>query len=195
VIQVQVSQSADDGFYTRDLSEFSTVLNSNYFGRSGSFERRQYDRWVDVALPQGAVIDSAWLTGRTLNMAQTSDPAVVVRGHAIDSAGQIADSAGWSAAWSNGTTASDSVYSWDDWPLAFTWYRLPFNVTAVIQELVDRPGWKPGNAVVLLFQGYSSAERSTSAFDNGAGDSLTVYYSVASGPTGYRRRVLIAGGS
>ncbi len=64
------------------------------------------------------------------------------------------------------TTASQD-WSWDGatWE-ADAWYESP-DIGSLIQEVIDRPGWSPGNAIVIAYvaSDYDGSDRKLWAYE------------------------------
>jgi len=82
----------------------------------------------------------------------------------------------------NGVTTMDASHVWNwagtTWAQE-TWYESP-DMRTVIQEVIDRPGWSPDNAlvVILLADSYAGSDRKFWSYD-GDPDSaakLTITY-------------------
>ncbi|TAE46259.1 MAG: T9SS C-terminal target domain-containing protein [Bacteroidetes bacterium] len=120
-----------------------------------------------INVPQGATIDSAFL--EIFAHEAEGDPAyITIYGEAADSAITYNNTDLITAR----PSTQDSI-RWEiteDWAI-WTPHRSP-NLKGIIQEVVSRSGWKPGNALNLIFagedQGASSQDnaRDFEAFEN-----------------------------
>ncbi|MCP3904434.1 MAG: prepilin-type N-terminal cleavage/methylation domain-containing protein [Planctomycetes bacterium] len=109
-------------------------------------------RFVDLAIPPGATILEAWVqyTADTDN----EDPAALsIRGEATD------DAAPFTTALNDITgramTIADVAWNppeWDEGGDARAAQRTP-ELKSIVQEIVDRPGWASGNALVIVVTG------------------------------------------
>jgi len=123
-------------------------------------------RFNGVVVPQGANITSAYVQ---FHVDETDVPGdnrpgtKFLRGEAVDNAAAFLDVDNNMS--SRPTTSAEA--SWD-WPL---WETVDeegpdqqtSDISAVIQEIVDRPGWSPGNSLVLIITG--SGENTAEAFE------------------------------
>jgi hypothetical protein len=131
-------------------------------------------RFVDITIPQGSVIDSAF---------------VVFHAHEGKSAEDIAELTIVGEATDDAITFDEDNFNEDylltdrpqtsaqvEWTVAEDWiiwqpYKTS-DIASVIQEIVDRPGWESGNALALIFlpedQGPSIVEnaREFTGFEN-----------------------------
>ncbi|MDX1747316.1 MAG: PKD domain-containing protein, partial [Halobacteriales archaeon] len=131
---------------------------------------------------QGSTITSAWIQFQA-DEVDTDAASLVIEGEAIDDAPSFADV---SLGISSRTRTSRSV-SWSPpaWPTkrdAGPDQQTP-DLSPIIQEIVDRPGWAAGNSVALIITG--TGKRVADAFDAdpGAAPVLHVEYSGTGTPT------------
>ncbi|MHC4687009.1 MAG: hypothetical protein ACYTEW_22280, partial [Planctomycetota bacterium] len=133
-------------------------------------------RFNKVLVPQGATITNAYVQ---FHVDETGVPGdnrpgtKFLRGEAVDNAApfltvnnNIAD---------RPTTSAEA--SWD-WPFWTTTHeegpdQRTSNIAAVIEEIVGRPGWSPGNSLVLIITG--SGENCAEAFE-GEADSAALLH-------------------
>lgn len=149
----QVASSGDDTFHSFNSSVsshvYSTTANDVPVGLYDTTQTAlgAAMRFTGIAVPKNAVIVSASLS----LVASSTDSATTVRskirGMAADNAVIPPDDATFHAP--GYTTA---VVNWDSIP---TWnngttYTSP-DITAIVQELVNRSGWVSGNAMVILW--------------------------------------------
>ncbi len=153
-------------------------------------------RFVNLPFPQGALIDSAYITVWSHEDKTAEDVAeITIYAEATDSAATFTEDML--------IDARPSTEAQVEWTVAEPWtiyqpYRTP-DITDLVQEIVDRPGWRTGSAMAFIFlgrdQGPSDLEnaREWEAFENIAdpedgGDGqnhpervpqLTVYFSSA----------------
>ncbi len=153
-------------------------------------------RFRNLAIPQGAKIDSAFLVIHSHEGKSADDVArITIAGEAADNAQTFSDDALLTARpRTSATLLWEVAQEWELWES----YRTP-DLKNIVQEIVDRNGWSAGNALALFLlgenQGVSDAEnaREFESFENIAdpedgGDGqnhperrpeLVVYYSVS----------------
>ena len=103
--------------------------------------RRLAMRFRGIQIPQGATIKSATLSLCSYTFGLTGRITAKLQAEAADNP---ADFTARRISSVKGTTAS-RAWSWDaDWN-PDTWYAGP-DITQVLQEVIDRPGWAAGNA-------------------------------------------------
>jgi chitodextrinase len=122
-------------------------------------------RFAGAAIPRGATIVSATVQFTT-DEASSGPIALSIRGEAADDAAPFATTAGDVS----GRPATSAATSWSppDWTSigsAGAAERTP-DLSAVVQEIVDRPGWAPGNALVLVLTG--SGTRTAESWEGAA---------------------------
>ncbi|GAA4059046.1 hypothetical protein [Streptomyces shaanxiensis] len=105
-------------------------------------------RFTGVTVPQGATVTAAWL-GFTARSTGSGTSGPVVRGQDADSPATFASRDRDISA----RPLTDARVSWVPGPwTAGKTYRTP-DLAAVVQEIVDRPGWVPGNPMVFVVSG------------------------------------------
>jgi len=107
-------------------------------------------RWIDVAVPNGAAIISATLSVYPVLESGTLES--VVKGIDEDD----------TPTWSSGNRPSQrakttaevqaDVADWDNWD-TFQWATL--DITSIISEIINRPGWVSGNALAIVLENTS----------------------------------------
>ena len=105
-------------------------------------------RFRDVAVPQGATIDSAFIVVYS-HEAENDEAKITIWGEATDNAvtfdldNLITD-----------RTSTSATVSWtvtDKWAI-WTEFRTP-DISSIIQEIVNRSGWASGNALAIVLAG------------------------------------------
>ncbi|MHC4499483.1 MAG: LamG domain-containing protein, partial [Planctomycetota bacterium] len=123
-------------------------------------------RFNGVVVPHGAIITNAYVQ---FHVDETDVPAdnrpgtKFLRGEAVDNAAPFLDVA-YNVS-SRPTTSAEASWDWPEW--LTTHEEGPdqrtSDISAVIQEITDRPGWASGNSMVLIITG--SGENTAEAFD------------------------------
>lgn len=169
-----VSASADDARETRsgtnigDVNTNDTDLDLGYNTGSNTFRTLVGIRFQGVAVPQGAIIESAILRLDADN--SDSSPFVwTIQGEDTDNATAFSSCSNSCDDISGRTLTSASV-TWNNEP-AWTdnqQYDSP-DLTAIVQEIVNRSGWSSGNALAITILGTlnnSNDARDVHSFDN-----------------------------
>ena len=142
----RVLAGADDGYWAGSWSNNSSSggIGANFFGND------VYSAWRfnNVTIPQGAVITSAVLT---LKASETKSDNITFKVFGIDeddTADFSSDPGGRSK-----TTANA------DWNINGQTIETEYtkDVTAIVQEIIDRGGWASGNDLGLITQNNGSA--------------------------------------
>ena len=162
VLEVPVRASADDA--EERTSTRAVVVTSGDLNLGTDANRPQTAgmRFTEITVPQGATITGAWLQFQ-VDEVSTAATTVSVAGQAADDAGAFTTIAGSIST----RPLTSATVSWTPatWPTAGarTADQQTPDLTAVLQEIIDRPGWISGNALVLLVSG--TGERIAESFD------------------------------
>jgi hypothetical protein len=156
--ELQISGSADDSYAREDLDTATENIASSIMQITqytiASSHLAGGMRFQNVAVPQGASINRATLSAYAGYA--NDDLYCVIYGHAVDDAPDFATNTSiWSTVNRPRTTAS---VSWTVENVSFGWMQK--DVTAIVQELVDRTGWASGNDLALLLIGNDGAWKS-----------------------------------
>ncbi len=126
-------------------------------------------RFRDINIPQGAKIDSAFVQVWSHEGKSTEDVAeIILWGEATDNAETFNET---DLITDRTPTASQLTWTVDTEWIIWQPYKT-MDIAPIIQEIVDRPGWTPGNALSIVMQGQdqgpSDAEnaREFEAFEN-----------------------------
>ena len=158
ILERRVSFSADDAEENLDTGSVSTVNGDLELGFDGAISQTVGMRFRTIDIPPGATIVNAYLqftvvTG-TLPSANTAD--LTIRGEAVDNA-VIFDVTASSISSRPKTTASVAWQppNWlteaESGPA-----QMSTDISAVIQEIINRPGWSSGNSLALFITGTGS---------------------------------------
>lgn len=153
VLNLQVSAGADDGAWSSTSSEFSNS-GTNVTGHFAGNRYHSFFRFVDVLIPQGAELDEAdillqFSTGAGTDMswrvqAQAQDDAVAPTNRSEALAMPL----------------TSTYQDWTVFPAATPGTLQPVSspdIVSVVQEVIDRPGWEPGNAILIAVRDIASA--------------------------------------
>ncbi len=119
-------------------------------------------RFAELAIPQGVTISNAYVQFKTdeINSGNTS---LMIRAQTTDNAAEF-KSTSFNIS-SRPTSTALVTWSPPDWNSkgeVGSAQKTP-NLSSVIQEIVNRPGWTSGNALVLIISG--TGERTAESFD------------------------------
>lgn len=143
-LSLTIAANADDGF-ARAPSAFNA--SSVQVGDSGAaqFDNGSFFRYLNVTIPNGATITSATLTLRATNT-PAAYPATTLSLDAADNATAPTSGAGWT---SRVRTTANAAWTPTAWAFG-VFYTSP-SFAAAVQEVVNRPGWASGNALLVLW--------------------------------------------
>lgn len=181
-IQLTPTAAGDDGFWREDTSAFGTTGAFSTGNYSGLGSINGFVRFADALseLPAGATIAAASLA----LVAYTSQSGTVcrLRIRAVAADDPAAPTTYAEVEGAPRTTASTT------WEPPATTADLGYNspdFAAVVQEIVDRPGWAAGQHLLIYIEddgSDSSARRQWHAQDTGFAPVLTVEFEVAPPP-------------
>jgi len=165
-LNLQVSESADDGEANHANSSWGNSYGNLTIGRDSSDSARlidSYMRFTNVTIAKGSIITSAYLTVR----AQSNRPNTVCRTRfyleAADNATQITSYNDYQSRTMTDASAQYQVPAWT----AETDYNLASLVDQV-QAVINRAGWASGNALQVFWKNDgsdSSAARQPYSYD------------------------------
>ena len=144
----RVAASVDDGNWSDSGSvSFSNTATVNRLGHFSAtdFDRNSYVR-IALTIPRGATVDTAVLELLPSGINGTI-PALKIIGEAVDNASAISSRAGIAT---RPRTTAAVPWTPATWSVG-TWVTSP-DLKAVIQEIVNRPGWVAGNYVQLFIE-------------------------------------------
>ena len=142
--------SGDDGtWYSSSIS----ITGNLVIALNSGWHRSVWLRFPNVAIPTGAIIHSATITFKAA--ASNSANTAVFDVYFNDENDAVAPT---TAASANGKTKTDATVNWNlgNWSSGQL-YSSP-DLKALIQEVVDRPGWASGNAMMALLIDTESAD-------------------------------------
>ena len=129
-------------------------------------------RFAGVAVPAGATITRAYVQFG-VDEASTVPTSLTVAGQAADNpSGFTAVSKNVSSRPRTTATVGWAPPAWPTRGARGADQRTP-DLSAVVQEIVSRPGWAGGNAVVLVITG--SGTRTAAAFERGAAEAPVLH--------------------
>lgn len=162
-VEYQVSDGMDDAYCVKfgiqQSLDDSILLVGQYAAGM---------RFRNVKVPQGALVKSATLKIRSCSTGLTGQLDGVIYAEAANYAEDFSErkisqltKTGASQPWVWGADAP--------WT-ASTWYESP-NIANVVQEVVDRTGWKSDNPMVIVYwtTSYSGSDRKIWAYDGNPG--------------------------
>jgi hypothetical protein len=145
-VAYQVAASADDvqavGFgTTQTLSDPALELRGHKTGM----------RFRNVNIPRGAQVVKATLRIRACSNGRYTQGTTLIRAEATDDASEF-DNTNRRVNNISSTSASQSWNLSETVWTADTWYESP-DIRQLVQEIINRSGWSPGNAIVIACGG------------------------------------------
>lgn len=154
--EIDVSTGTDDGFYYYNSeAPFNTGFDNtapyllfgddNAFSGAVKLHYNAFMRFDNVPIPQGSIVNSANIR---FGVAQTNivPASGIIR--AVDGDDESAP-ANYTAASTASLTSAAVMWEIPISGALFLRHYTSPNIASVIQEIVDRPGWSSGNAIVV----------------------------------------------
>jgi hypothetical protein len=165
VLDLPVLASADDA-EERIIGGAVTLGSGDLnLGQDGARAQICALRFTGVTIPRGATITAAWLQFQ-VDEASTATTQLTVFGEAADNAAAFTTAtSSLSSRERTGATVAWTPASWPTAGARTLEQRTP-DLSAVLQEIVDRGGWGSGGALALFVTG--TGERTAESRDGGA---------------------------
>ncbi len=175
--EVRVVASADDA---EESATGGMYLNSSdlelvYDGSN----QRVGMRFTNVSIPAGATVARAYVQFEAKE-AQSEVTNLLVQGQAADNPGTFTSANGNVS--TRPRTNASVAWSPAPWALigeAGTTERTP-DLTSIVQEIIGRPGWASGNALVLIVTG--TGHRTARAYDSKPAGAALLHVEYSTGP-------------
>ncbi|MBW2091033.1 MAG: hypothetical protein JRI34_02765, partial [Deltaproteobacteria bacterium] len=186
-LNASVTQSRDDAEEVRsgvDIGRtygYSSDLDIGALDDGGTTQIMVGLRFQSIGIPQGAVIKSAYISFKAVGDSSVASSFTIV-GQDSDTANQFT-SGGWQA-WVDAdnedissTTKRPETVAAVAWNNVEPWtsgtrYQTP-DLTAIVQEIVNRPGWGPDSAMVFKISG--TGKRDAYSGDGGTANAPILY--------------------
>ncbi len=145
-LEMQVSVGSDDCLDENNPASFSIVAMTIRAGdtAAGSFDWATGMRFLNVNIPQGATITAAYIRLRRYGTVPGTLPTTIIEGENADNAITFSNIADYDARPRTGASINWTPASWDGWN------NSP-SIVSIIQEIVNRGGWVPNNAMVIFW--------------------------------------------
>jgi hypothetical protein len=125
-------------------------------------------RFADIQVPQGARIKRAYMEFQLATSALAEPKGLVMHGELVPDAESFTDGSHNISSRRRTTASVECPELWKDWSPTVT----P-DLASIIQEVVDQPDWREGNALVLIISG--SAKCGIQSFDHSGGRRPMLY--------------------
>ena len=174
-VEYPVSAIYDDGYASASTTQNLTYnyLRIGYNSSAGLPYYMSGIRFTNLYIPSSTPIVSARLKIRSYTSFLSGTVYGKIQGEDTDNA------ADFSGRYISGLVKTTASVNWDHstaWS-ANTWYNSP-DIAAVVQEIIDRPGWSAGNALAILYSTRLSSNnnRRFSSYDRGTATRKTGSY-------------------
>jgi len=179
----QIQASSDDCRRRYTSEFFTTTLYPLVIGNHAAANNKQNGaglRFQNITIPRGAIIEAAYISPISENNETGTTFRSRIKGEDADNAAAFSTMEDF-----DGRDRTTAEVDWDGEP-AWTKgerYQSP-DIKTVIQEIIDRPGWSSGNALVLFWDDFDDrsdvgADRRAEQYDNAPtqGVQLHIQYS------------------
>jgi PKD repeat protein len=160
VVNVRISQSLDDIEESTTNGSILTDSTDLEFGHDSLVGSEQLLglRFLDIDIPQGATITSAYL-GFTVDETGSATTTASIRALDADSAAPFT-----TGAYSLSSRAATGQVNWTipAWDTTGEYHQSP-DISALVQAVVNRAGWAPGNAMGFTIA--AMGDRTAEAWD------------------------------
>ena len=161
-VQVRVAAGADDAEESASGSMALTSSDLELVNDGTGNDQLVGMRFNGIAIPRGATISSAYVQFQ-VDEATSNATALTVRGQATDNAATFSSSAKVSTRTRTASGVSWSPVAWTVVGQAGAGQRTP-NIAPIIQEIVNRTGWRSGNSLAIIING--TGKRTAEAFED-----------------------------
>ncbi|MEE9344048.1 MAG: hypothetical protein V3U88_00410 [Methylococcales bacterium] len=172
-LDIPVSASNDDAEENIATGKVKPGSSDLEFGDQDKKNQLVGIRFNGLNIPQGATITNASIQFQ-VDEANSGTTTLMIEGQATDNALMF-------------TRTNDNISSRDRTNAVIDWQPAPWtrvgeagadqqtpDLTSIIQEIVDRPGWSSGNSLAIIITG--SGRRAAESFDGDAAPLLHVVY-------------------
>ena len=176
--------SSDDIEESEDGSEVSLTspdLDITYDSSTPSRGQQKIGlRFTGIDVPKGATVTQAWLQF-TVDEATSVSTVVGIRALDQDDVPFFTTSTSLAGATKTSASVSWSIPTWNTVGASGTAQRTP-DLKAIVQEVVNRPGWTSGNTIAFVLAN-GSGERVAESRDAGEDVAPRLYVAYESGST------------
>ena len=174
-ITQRIAAGSDDGEEDSGTAISLTDAVLDLVNDGGSGNQTVAVRFPNVSIPVTAVITNAYIE---FSVAQTDSGVtnLTIAGEDVDTSAALSTTAGDLSV----RTTTNARATWSNvpaWNTVNAVHQSP-DLTAIVQEIVNRPGWTTGNAMTFLITG--SGQRRAHAYEGDAGraPNLVIQYDV-----------------
>jgi hypothetical protein len=175
VLDVRVATSTDDAEEAVSSGAVSRSSSDLELTTDGSTQQTVGMRFAGVSVPPGGTITSAYVQFE-VDEVSTDACSLLFQGEAADNPGAFSSTMNDIS--SRLRTTASVPWTPPAWPtiqVAGPDQRTP-DLSAVLQEIVNRPGWASGDALAIIVTG--TGRRTAEAFDGTAAPILHIEYRI-----------------
>ncbi len=182
IIESRVNANSDDAEERQSNGNMSLNSSDLELIRDGSRDQEVGMRFNNITLLQGITIANAYIQF-TVDETRSETTDLTFYGDDTDNAPTFSNSSGNI---SSRTKTSDSlnwnnVPAWNSVGAAGSNQRTP-DLSSIIQEIVDRPGWSSGNSIVIIVDG--SGRRTAESYNGSHGSAPLLHIQYGTGSIG-----------
>ncbi len=162
VLETRVSSSSDDAEESVSSGSMYRTSSDLELVDAGSTPQLVGMRFTGLTIPQGATITAAYIQF-TVDETDSGTTSLTIRGQDADDAASFSSSSyDISSRATTSASASWSPPAWNTVGEAGSDQRTP-DLSAIIQEIVDRGGWSSGNDLAIIVSG--TGERTAESYN------------------------------
>ena len=179
ILEVPIATSSDDA--EERGASLSVLLNSSDLEMvfDGTTQQSVGLRFAGITIPNGATITNAYVQFQADEV--TTDAAnLTITGEAVDDASTFISTSGNIT--SRSLTTASVGWSPAPWPTIgeASFAQQTPNIAPIIQEIVNRPGWASGNALVVIVTG-GNGVRTAESFEGSTAPLLHIEFTPSGG--------------
>ncbi|MDX1527856.1 MAG: hypothetical protein R3337_04465, partial [Gammaproteobacteria bacterium] len=163
-VDVRVASSSDDAEERMIINDVDLSSTDLELVEDFGFTQMIGMRFTNITVPNGATITSAWIQFKA-DETDTGPVNLTIQGEAADDAATFVDANGNIS--SRALTTAAVSWSPPNWQTVGEAgpKQQTSDISAVIQEIVNRPGWTSGNALAIIITSTSNKKRTAESFD------------------------------
>jgi type IV pilus assembly protein PilY1 len=186
-IDVQIAESSDDAESTGPSNMYTTSTDLDMSTNGAGADNRIGLRFQKLDIPPKATIIHAELDFYAVETLSTAS-TLTIRAHNVDDSPTFPSSSGADDIESRLASATSASVDWtgiSPWAVGDR-YQSP-ELKSVVQEVVSRPGWLPGNDLSFLITGTTGSARRAGTYDDLPARAAVLRVDYAVGDSGIQR--------
>ncbi|MFC2027670.1 S8 family serine peptidase, partial [Chloroflexota bacterium] len=189
-VDIPVTTSSDDAEEYQSSGYTQLTSSDLEIANEGSSSQIVGIRFAGIGIPNGATITTAYVQFQ-VDEASTGATSLTIEGEATDSAGTFTASSGNIS--SRVRTSANVGWSPVDWTTvgAAGPDQQTTDISAIIQEIVNRSGWDSGNSLAIIISG--SGVRVAESYEGNPAGAPLLHVEYSTGPAANQAPVIDAG--